>query len=205
MEKNKKSIWKLLILGVAWFLIIASIVLSIILWSIADQFEWLLLLPILLILICLCIIFYNKKLRMAFVNGILILALIFSSLIIYFNKIFIISSFLIICIFIFLYRKQLLLFCKKIKMTIIKKENKRLCFVLIVIFIVFAFAFYTWLRFYINYRGFYYMIEDSVPGITQKDVNSVNMIWSIKLKEIVIFAGLMFTSAFLVLRATKKD
>jgi len=202
MKNNKVSIGRLIVLGISWFILLASIGTLIYSFDLSLLYFF-----IPFMLLAFYLILYNQK-------WIKIPAIIF------FITLFIISLFLAISGIIFailliplflavvisLYQrfKKLPTYCKLMKERKIRfiKEHKRLCFVLIMTLIVFVFALYSLYKVY----RFHYIIDQIATdwNIDPAELDHISL-YNFAFKKIALFAGIIFSSTFLVLKSFEKD
>lgn len=84
-------------------------------------------------------------------------------------------------------------------------QNKKLCFVLIMILIVIIFTFYTLIPIYRDARIFNIIADDwkwdsSTPGY-DASIDSINLVFDFALKKIALFMFFIFSATFLILKA----
>ncbi len=202
MKNNKVSIGRLVILGISWFTLLASIGILIYLFDLDLLYFF-----IPFILLALYLVLYNQK-------WIKIPAIVF------FITLFIVSLFLTIfhiisamsliplflAVVISLSRdfKKIPTYCKLMRERKIKfiKEHKKLCFVLIMILIVIIFALYCLIKVY----RFHYIIDQIATdwNIDPAELDHISL-YNFAFKKIALFAGIIFSSTFLVLKSLEKD
>lgn len=214
LEKSKTPVGRLLILSISWFLLLASIfVLSVFITEPIDEFFWVYLLFLVpLMFSFLYAIFYKKKWMNIVAKVIfpLLLIIYFIIIALFYNDFiydyyyywqqdtlyFLIPFGLIIFITLRLYWKSLKSFVGLLK------ENKKLQFVMTMISIVLIFSLYMCIK--VSNRLYVYnrFADDWGSGL---DTISINSVHSIAIQKMALFAGIIFVSTFLILKALKKD
>ncbi|MDD4412202.1 MAG: hypothetical protein PHR00_00960 [Patescibacteria group bacterium] len=213
--KNTKFL-RLIILGISWFLLLIG---SFCLFSIIESqdYEYIgapIVFSLISILYGLYAILYNKKWIDVTVKTVFITLLTFyifvtvSFPVFVFESIymsitpfeFILSMFLIVLMLVYLYWKQLKLFFKSI--TEFRKNHKKTYFVSMMILIVVVFSLYHLCKAY----RFQYAIDIVARDwkIDPAELDHMNL-YNFAFKKIALFAGIIFSSTFLVLKSLEKD
>lgn len=211
LKKSKTSVGRFLILGISWFLLLISCIFLIYTFKDYKYSEFLLALSLLIVFYCLYIIFYKKSWINAVAKFIFIILLSLYIFIVISFPLYIFREssitplelitplLLIVLMIIYLYWKQLVLFFKEI--STLKKENKKLYFVIMMISIVVIYALYNWFRIY---RNLYILDMIALDwNVDPAELDHVTA-YSFVFKKIALFAGIVFSSTFLILKSLEE-